>query len=124
MPHRRRSRVEAHFRALVTCRGQEFEVWMHNLSLTGMKFRQPDETILSAGDVCKVRIPLADNVEVQAEATVARTDEHLAALDFTAIDPDSYPHLLNMVRYASENPDAIEEEQLRIPFDESASKDI
>ncbi|TVM15405.1 PilZ domain-containing protein [Oceanidesulfovibrio indonesiensis] len=121
MSPRRRSRVETHFTALLTCNGRDIEVWTHDLSLTGMKVHLPeDEDILRVGDACRVRIPLAKGIEVFADAAVARTDEHRAALEFTAIEPESYPHLLNMVRYAAEDADAIEKEQVEIPFDDSA----
>ncbi len=121
MPQRRRSRVETHFAAVLTCNGRDIEVWTHDLSLTGMKVHLPEEeSVLRVGDACRVRIPLAEKIEVLADAVVARTDEHRAALDFTAIEPESYPHLLNMVRYAAEDADAIEKEQVQIPFDDSA----
>ena len=124
MPNRRRSRVATHFAALLTCQGRNIDVWTHDLSLTGMKVHLPEEeTILREGDVCQVRIPLAEDIEVVADARVARTDEHRAALEFTAIDPESYPHLLNMVRFAAKDPDAIEEEQYKIPFDGSAHEE-
>lgn len=121
MPQRRRSRVETHFAAVLTYNGRDIEVWTHDLSLTGMKVHLPEEeSVLRVGDACRVRIPLAEDIEVLADAIVARTDEHRAALDFTAIEPESYPHLLNMVRYAAEDADAIEKEQVQIPFDDSA----
>ncbi|MFW5735527.1 MAG: PilZ domain-containing protein [Oceanidesulfovibrio sp.] len=120
---RRRSRVEAHFAALLTCNGWQIEIWTHDLSLTGMKVRLPeDETVLRTGDACRVCIPLSEEIEIHADAVVARTDEHRVALDFTAIPPESYPHLLNVVRYAAEDADVIVQEQVRIPFDDSSSK--
>jgi len=114
---RKRTRIVGHFQATVTVQDRETSVVTENLSLKGMlcapEGGDPD---WSAGAPCLVRIKLADSVELAIQGQVIRADSQDAAIDFSSMDEDSYTHLRNIIRFAAQDPDAIDAEQIEQPF--------
>lgn len=91
--------------------GRTALVVTENLSLKGMLCLVPAEMPVAVGDECLVRLPLSPDAVIEIEARAVRVDEvGNMALDFEAMDPDSFAHLRNVVRYAAADPDAIDEE--------------
>jgi hypothetical protein len=68
---------------------------------------------LKPGAACSLKFVLGnadDGPEIRVEAEVIRCQPEGIALRFTEIDSDSLFHLQNLVRYNSEDPEAVEQE--------------
>jgi hypothetical protein len=68
---------------------------------------------LKAGDVCSLSFVLGNadtGPQINVAAEVIRCQSDSTALKFTGIDPDSLFHLQNLIRYNSEDPEAVEHE--------------
>jgi hypothetical protein len=107
---RSRSRVAAHFDATVSWRGLTVPVISENISLRGMLCDAPLGLGMQAGDACAVRLTLASSVVLTVQARVARAGEGTLALAFEEMEPATFVHLRNLVRYAASDPDTIDAE--------------
>ena len=110
---RKRSRVDVGFEAVLSCGGLEkYTVRVNNLSLKGM-LCEPDARICCLKE-CAVTIVLTKQINFRIQARMVRNDEKGLALDFEAMDEQAFFHLRNLVRYHSQDPDAIDRE-LTVP---------
>jgi len=117
---RKRTRVEGHFQGHIEIDGRTVAFTTENLSVKGMLCRLEEGADLDVGQPCAVLLPLGSGVVIHVEAVVARLGspgEAQTAVDFTGMDEISYTHLRNVVRYAAEDPDAIDMEQAQPAFD-------
>jgi hypothetical protein len=118
---RRRTRVQGRFRGTLVFENDREPPTMgmstRNISLKGL-LCETDEPLepSDAGSDCRVVIDLSEADRIDLRARVVRSQEREAALDFLAMDPDSYAHLRNVVRYAADDPDAIDREQAEPAF--------
>ncbi|HMM38512.1 MAG TPA: PilZ domain-containing protein [Desulfovibrio sp.] len=105
---RRRTRVRTGHEAVLTVGGEDRPVRTLDLSLKGAQTTPlPD---VESGLECRFRIDLAQDVVIEAEARVARSDAAGVALEFTSVTEESFPHLLRLVQLHYGDADAIERE--------------
>ena len=119
---RKRSRVPGQFLGSLLCQGREFAMHTINVSLNGVLLcleedddQQPADGFLQEAD-CEVVIELAEDVLLQVFGKVVRSVEGEMAIEFTAMDEESYTHLRNIVRYGSDDADEIDREQVTPAF--------
>ncbi|MES9995947.1 PilZ domain-containing protein [Desulfovibrio aminophilus] len=105
---RRRTRVRTGHEAVLTVGGEDRPVRTLDLSLKGAQ-TTPLPGIVP-GLQCRFRIDLAQDVVIEAEARVARSDADGLALEFTSVNEDGFPHLLRLVQLHYGDADAIERE--------------
>ena len=72
---------------------------------------------------CLVELPLSAEVRVEVEGLITRVETirgggTMVAVDFTGMEPESYGHLRNLVRFSAPDADAIDQEELLTPFTE------
>jgi len=108
--HRSRSRVPVRFEATVSWQGLTVPVVSRNISLRGMLCEAPLGLGMRAGDACTVRLTLAADVVLGIAARAVRAAGGTLALAFEEMDPATFAHLRNLVRYAASDPDAIDAE--------------
>ncbi len=108
----RREKIRVTFQTQVFIRigNQELKVNgdSRDLSLKGVYIRTPER--IEPGTRCHVQVLLsgtAKGLVLEMEGHVVREEEKGIAVCFDAMDLDSYIHLKNVVRYNSEDPDAI-----------------
>jgi hypothetical protein len=83
-----------------------------NISLSGLHLAT-DQAFPVAGTPCRVTILLKaseESVAIQAEGTVIRSGAGGLAIEFTALDPDSYHHLRRLIINNAGDPDRAEQE--------------
>ncbi|MCK9241178.1 PilZ domain-containing protein [Desulfocurvus sp.] len=107
---RSRSRVPARFEAIVSWQGLTVPVVSENLSLRGMLCAAPHGLGMRTGEACVVRLTLGAGTVLSMGARVARAGRGTLALAFEEMDPATFAHLRNVVRYAACDPDAIDAE--------------
>lgn len=106
---RKRSRVDTGVDAVLSCGGVEkYPIKVRNISLKGM-LCEPEPRVCCLKD-CVVTIRLSDSLSFRIEARMVRNDEVGLALDFQGMDEQAFFHLRNLVRYHSQDPDAIDRE--------------
>ena len=114
-PDRRgRTRVGYHGRAEIWLEGSRIpEAILRDISINGL-FAETGEKA-EIGRPCEVVILLGpgDGQAVRIEGRISRSEETGFAIEFKAIDPESYDHLRNIVLYNSPEPDRIEAELAR-----------
>ncbi len=115
---RRRTRVSGNFTGVLLVQGHEIPVTTENLSLKGMlcSMTTPEALRMRESEPCTVHLQLAPTVSIEIECAVVRQTGDDVALDFVSMDEESYVHLRNIVRFAAEDPDVIDEEQVLKPF--------
>jgi hypothetical protein len=108
----RRRKTRVNYKTDIRIKLDAFEVRAkgssRDLSLNGI-FVQADEDI-PIGTECMVEIRLSGTTEtlpLKMQGTIVRKEPTGIGISFNSIDIDSYTHLKNLVRYNSENPDAI-----------------
>ena len=112
--HNRRefTRVTTRFHVSITAGGRTIDSGRtRDLSMKGL-FVQCDEP-LPAGTECQAVIHLGEpesGIEVKTECTVVRSAPDGLALEFTAVDVESYGHLRNMVLLNSQETETVEKE--------------
>ena len=107
---RRRLRVPGQFEAVVNCAERSVPVLTENLSLKGAFCRTGDCAGMEPGTACVLRIELARDIAVEVGARVVRCGDDTLALDFQDMDAASFAHLRNIVRFASQDADAVDAE--------------
>ncbi len=73
---------------------------------------------LKPGTVCQLKFILSGDsseLSIRVEGKIIRHEPGAVAVTFTQIDPDSLFHLQNMIRYNSQDPEAVEQEILEHP---------
>lgn len=84
---------------------------IYNLSIGGCLL--PLNTGLQPGDKCIVKIILSkidDNMNVETDGEIVRSDDNMTAIKFIRIDPDSLFHLQNIIRYNAPDANVVEDE--------------
>lgn len=117
MERRKRTRVPGQFTATLLAGDQEFRVETLNLSLKGLWCKAFPGCEELVGRDCFVHLALAKDAFIVLEARVVRAEGGQLGVDFVSMpDEESYAHLRNIVRFHSEDPDAIDREQLNPAF--------
>jgi len=112
---RRRSRVEAHFNAVIYIDDAKIPVQTQNISMKGVLCSYDPR--FEAGKECKVVITLSKNIKFRIQAKVIRNLPQGTAIDFESMDETAFYHLRNLVRYSSEDADMIDSELNTPAFD-------
>jgi hypothetical protein len=120
---RKRTRIDAHFKAHLRIKGERLPVETENLSMSGMLAEADRSLEEHVSEFCELKIDLADDVRLHIEAEIVRVDGNVAALEFRGMDEETYAHLRNIVRLSSPDPDAIDREQAIPAFQEKDIKD-
>jgi hypothetical protein len=102
---RRRSRVPVKLTVTVRCEGEEVVVKSRNLSFKGLAC-EPDGR-LPKNACCEVILRLAPDIEAVIRGRVVRTTNRETAIDFTAMDPESFSHLRKIVEYHAPQPEIL-----------------
>ena len=87
-----------------------------NLSIGGCLL--PIKANLAEGTVCHLKILLngtSSQLHIKIDGEIKRCTPGAVAVKFTRIDPDSFFHLQNIIRYNSPDPDVIEREIVKHP---------
>lgn len=96
------------FEAFVEVKDVITPVITENLSMNGALCRGSHH--FRKGQPCQFIIPIAPGVRIVIESRIVRSDDHSTAIQFNAMDPDSFTHLKRMVELNAANPDAVENE--------------
>jgi hypothetical protein len=112
--HRRRTRVPIQLAVHVRVKDEDIAVTSKNISLKGLLCSFDPR--LPLGDRCQVTLRLVPRIELVIQGVVVRTNPPETAIDFVAMDEDSFTHLKKIVEFNTEDPDRIAEELLRPAF--------
>lgn len=106
---RRRSRVNTHFKAVYHGRtGRTVVLVTENISMKGL-LAEPTPHI-GSDELGQVVLTLASDVRIEADCRVIRSDGRGVAIEFTEMEPESFLHLRNLVRYNAPDADQIDAE--------------
>jgi len=106
---RRRSRVDTSIPAsFIQPNGEEVRLAICNISLKGL-LAEP-EILAKAETTGLVRIELSPEAIIEVESTIIRSDATGVAIDFIGMEPESFLHLRNLVRYNAPDADQIDAE--------------
>ncbi len=110
---RRRSRVNTHFDATYHgLTGRTVSLVTENISLKGL-LAEPTPHI-GSGEQGQVVLTLASDVRIETDCRVIRSDGRGVAIEFMEMEPESFLHLRNLVRYNAPDADLIDEEIAQI----------
>lgn len=113
---RRRSRVDANIPAsFILPDGEAVGIAVCNISLKGL-LAEP-QPLAQAGATGLVRVELSPEAVIEIESRVIRSDDAGVAIDFTGMEPESFLHLRNLVRYNAPDADQIDAELKHPAFD-------
>lgn len=113
---RRRSRVDTSFSAALELpSGEALPLVTRNISLKGL-LAQADAHVES-GAKGIVRIILSPEAVIEVDCQVIRSDATGVAIDFTGMEPESFLHLRNLVRFNAPDADQIDAELKHPAFD-------
>lgn len=105
---RRRSRVNAHFNAVVYIDDEKIPVQTLNISMKGVLCSADPRLV--EGKECRIVFTLAKNIKFRVQARIIRTRVSGVAIDFESMDETAFFHLRNIVRYSAEDADMIDRE--------------
>lgn len=111
---RRRTRIPIQLSVSVQVHYERIPVTTKNLSLKGL-LCSPDPR-LTLGATCHVTLRLAPDIHVSLQGTVIRSNRKEVAIDFFAMDEDSFVHLKRIIEYNADDADQIDEELVRPAF--------
>lgn len=113
---RRRSRVDTHIAASFTVPGgEEVRLLVCNISLKGLL--AVPEALVKTGATGLLRITLSPQAVIEIESRIIRSDATGVAIDFLPMEPESFLHLRNLVRYNAPDADQIDAELKHPAFD-------
>ncbi|SNR81772.1 PilZ domain-containing protein [Humidesulfovibrio mexicanus] len=113
---RRRSRVDTNISAeLVLPSGEGIPLLTHNISLKGLLAMA--DAHVESGTLGIVRITLSPEAIIEIDCRVIRSDATGVAIDFIGMEPDSFLHLRNLVRFNAPDADQIDAELKHPAFD-------
>ncbi len=116
---RKRTRIYGQFPVTVEVAAGSVTMMTRNVSLKGLLCQKDaSSALLAAGDGCLIHLHLSDFLELAIEGNIVRVSDQDVAIDFLSFEADTYMHLRNIVRYAADDPDSIDEEQVLRPFEE------
>jgi len=111
---RRFSRIPFRVRAEMIVGGIKYNAEeITNLSVGGCLL--PIHADLKTGSACRIKVLLSETgseISVKVSGNVVRCSTKAVAVQFTHIDPISFFHLQNIMRYNSPNPGQFEMEKL------------
>ena len=115
---RRFTRVPVKLRSMLYINGRPVLVAdsLLNLSIGGCLM--PTAVPYPSGTACQLEMALSGASEaltIYVDGEIARVGENETALRFTSIDPDSLFHLQNLIRYNTDDADAVDAEIHRHP---------
>jgi hypothetical protein len=119
--HRRRTRVPIQLAVHVRVKDEDIAVTSKNISLKGLLCSFDPR--LPLGDRCQVTLRLVPRIELVIQGVVVRTNPPETAIDFVAMDEDSFTHLKKIVEYNTENADRIGEELVQPAFGQTPARD-
>jgi hypothetical protein len=111
---RRRTRISIQLTVHVRVKGEDVAVTSKNLSLKGL-LCSPDPR-LQQGEPCQVIIQLIPRLQVVIQGRILRTNPQETAIDFLAMDEQSFTHLKKIIEYNTGDADRISEELLQPAF--------
>ena len=111
---RRRTRIPIELTVHVRVKDEQVTISSRNLSLKGL-LCAPDPR-LTLGAQCRITLRLTPDVQINIRGTIIRSDRQEAAIDFLAMDEESFTHLKKIVEYNTEDADRIDQELLRPAF--------
>jgi len=115
--NRKFSRIPFKINAELTVNDTAYNVEeISNLSIGGCLL--PINANFAAGNLCHLKILLngsSSQLHIKIEGEIKRCTINAVAVKFTRIDPDSFFHLQNIVRYNSFDTDIIEKEIIEKP---------
>ncbi len=111
---RARTRVPFHFEVIVSTDGHEIPVESLNISLKGLLCTA--DSRFSTDEPCIVTLNLAEDIVVTIHGTIVRADEEKTAIDFRAMDEESFFHLKKIVEYNAGDTEMIESEVTKPAF--------
>lgn len=111
---RRRTRVPVRLKVTIRCDGQEIPVESRNLSLKGLACG-PDRRFRE-NCCCEVILRLATDLQAVIRGRVVRASDTETAIDFLAMDPESFFHLLRIVEHHAPAGEAVLRELLKPAF--------
>ena len=111
---RRRGRVPVCLAVTVCLEGEEIAVTSRDISLKGLACSP--HPLLRANACCQVVISLTPDIQSTMRGRVVRAGETGAAIDFFAMDPESFAHLKKIVEYHSRCPEEVARELLTPAF--------
>lgn len=117
---RRRGRVPVCLAVKINVEGRVIAVVSRNLSLKGLACAS--HPLLRENACCQVVIRLTPDIQAVIKARVVRADQTQTAIDFLAMDPESFVHLKKLVEYHSHSPETITRELLVPAFPISRSR--
>jgi len=113
MIERRRTRIHTAKEATLIGKGESLHAVIDNVSLKGCLLQVGVDTGFPENTEAVLVIHLEkDNPEfdIRVQGIIVRREESVIALDFTAVSPESFQHLLRFVQYNAEDPEEIEKE--------------
>jgi len=115
--NRKFSRIPFKVKAELTVNDVVYSVEeISNLSIGGCLL--PIKANLAVGTVCYMKILLSgtsSQLHIKIDGEIKRCAPGAVAVKFARIDPDSFFHLQNLVRYNFPDPDVIEKEIIEHP---------
>ncbi len=113
-------RVPVRLAVTVCLEGKEIAVASRNISLKGLACAA--NPLLRENACCQVVIRLVPDIQAVIKGRVIRADESEVAIDFLAMEPESFAHLKKIVEYNSQCPEALSRELMRPAFPISRSR--
>lgn len=111
---RRRARVPVRLTVKILLEGREIAVESRDLSLKGLACTP--NPLLQENHCCQVVISLTPDLRAVIKGRVVRAGDSGAAIDFVALDPESFVHLKKIVEYHSACPEMVFQELLHPAF--------
>ena len=107
----KRKSVRVGFETRITLRTHDSEISLQgssrDLGLKGIFVKTGED--IAVGTPCQSEITLSgvSEIDLLIQGTVARRTPSGLGIAFDSMDLDTYAHLKNIIRYNSENPDAV-----------------
>jgi hypothetical protein len=111
---RRRLRVPVQIPGTISLDHEVVPITTLNLSLKGLLCTADPR--LRVGAPCRVRLDLSPEISLHLKGCVVRVHACETAIDFTAMDADSFHHLLRLVEYHTLTPEQVLTEILAPAF--------
>lgn len=117
---RRRTRINTSKEATLIEAEGSIKAVIDNISLKGCLLQVGVESGFREGTEAGLVIHLeVDNPEfdIRVRGVIVRREESVVAMDFTAVSPESFQHLLRFVQYNADDPESIERELGRSAYE-------
>ncbi len=113
---RRRTRIPIELVVSVRVKGEDVMVTSKNISLKGLLCSSDPRLLL--GEKCQVTLRLRPSIKLLIHGLIVRTDAQETAIDFLAMDQDSFAHLKRIVEFNTDDADRITAELSKPAFGE------